>query len=121
MIALRGAVQVEEDSQACIASAVEELCAELARVNALHPSEIVSAIFTLTPDLHAAFPASAARSQGWGEVPMICAQELRVEGALPRCCRVLVHVQRSTPGRHVYLRGAQALRPDLIDAPEPTR
>jgi chorismate mutase len=114
MIALRGAVQIDEDTREAIDAAVEELCAELTRANDLDPSEIISAIFTLTPDLHAAFPAQAARAQGWGEVPMICAQEIAVAGMVPRICRVLLHVHRTKPGQHVYLRGARALRPDLV-------
>lgn len=115
MIALRGAVQIEVDEKDAILSAVEELCAELTRRNDLEPREIISAIFTLTPDLHAAFPALAARNQGWGDVPMICAQEIAVPGALPRVCRVLLHVNREQPGKHVYLRGARVLRPDLCE------
>lgn len=114
MIALRGAVQVDVDTKEAMLDAVEELCSEITRVNDLKPHEIVSAIFTLTPDLHAAFPAAAARNQGWGDVPMICAQELDVAGALPRVCRVMLHVDRKGPGKHVYLRGARALRPDLV-------
>lgn len=114
MIALRGAVQIDEDTKEALLSGVEEMCAELTRANGLDPSEIVSAIFTLTPDLHAAFPAAAARTQGWGDVPMICAQELAIAGAMPRVCRVILHVNRTTPGKHVYLRGARALRPDLV-------
>lgn len=107
-------MQIDEDTKEAIAAAVEELCAELTKANDLDPIEIVSAFFTLTPDLHAAFPAQAARAFGWGDVPMICAQEIAVPGALPRVCRVMLHVHRTKPGKHVYLRGAQALRPDLL-------
>lgn len=113
MIAIRGAVEVDADTAEAIGRAVDALCAELTRANALDPGEIVSAFFTLTPDLHAAFPALAARKQGWGDVPMICAQEIDVPGALPRVCRVLLHVRRDAPGTHVYLGGARKLRPDL--------
>jgi len=114
MIALRGAVQIDADTKEAIGEAVEELCAEITRANDLDPTEIISAIFTLTPDLHAAFPALAARNQGWGDVPMICMQEIAVPDALPRVCRVLLHVHRTKPGKHVYLRGARVLRPDLV-------
>ena len=113
MNAIRGAIQVDEDTPDAIARAVEKLCAEITRENQLAPSEIISAIFTLTPDLSSAFPALSARRQGWGDVPMICAQEVPVPGALARVCRVLLHVRRSSPVVHVYLDGARALRPDL--------
>lgn len=113
MIAIRGAIQIDEDTADAIARAVEALCAEITLANALAPDEIVSAIFTLTPDLNAAFPALSARKQGWGDVPMICAREVSVPGALPRVCRVLLHVERAQKGQHVYLGGARALRPDL--------
>lgn len=113
MNAIRGAIQIDQDTPQAIASAVGKLCAGISRENNLDPSEIVSAIFTLTPDLTSAFPALAAREQGWGEVPMLCAQEIPVPGALPRVCRVLLHVRRDQPVVHVYLEGASALRPDL--------
>lgn len=114
MIAIRGAVQVDRDDAESIASAVSELCAAIDAANDLMPDEIVSAIFTLTPDLVSAFPAATARKRGWGDVPMICAQEIPVPGALPRCCRVLLHVNRDGASpKHVYLGGAAALRPDL--------
>ena len=113
IFAIRGAVQVAEDSAAAIAAAVRELVGEIARVNALPADRVVSAFFTLTPDLSAAFPAGAARAEGWADVPMICAQEIAVPGALPRVCRVLVHARGEGPGRHVYLGGARVLRPDL--------
>lgn len=117
MIAIRGAIQIDEDTAESIGRAVESLCAEITRANTLDPEEIISAIFTLTPDLHAAFPALSARKQGWGDVPMICARELDVPGSLPRVCRVLLHVNRTASrtarGTHVYLGGARALRPDL--------
>ena len=114
MLAIRGAIQVERDSSAAISAAVGELCAAILRANRLTPSRMVSAIFTLTPDLCADFPARAAREHGWGEVPMICAQEIPVPGAPPRICRVLVHARGGGRPRHVYLGGALALlRPDL--------
>ena len=113
MIAIRGAVQVDDDTREAIASAAASLCAAITHENRIAPGQIVSAIFTLTPDLHADFPARAAREQGWGDVPMICAQEIGVPGALPRVCRVLLHVEAPGPARHVYLGGAVVLRPDL--------
>jgi chorismate mutase len=116
MIAIRGAIQVDEDTREAITSAAAALCVAITRENQLDPANIISAIFTLTPDLHADFPARAAREQGWGDVPMICAQEIGVPGALPRVCRVLLHVDAPGPPRHVYLGGAAALRPDLAGA-----
>jgi len=113
MNAIRGAIQVDEDTPDAIGRAVEKLCGAITRENGLAPSEIISAIFTLTPDLCSSFPAAAARRQGWGDVPMICAQEIGVPGALARVCRVLLHVRRDGPVAHVYLEGARVLRPDL--------
>jgi len=114
MFAIRGAVQVERDSPAAIAAAVARLCEEISRANRLAAGEIVSAIFTLTPDLVSAFPALAAREQGWSSVPMLCAREIPVPGAPPRICRVLVHARGRRKPRHVYLgRAGALLRPDL--------
>lgn len=102
-----------ENTREAIEEAVVELCQELTRRNALDPEEITWAIFTVTHDLDADFPARGARVQGWHQVPMICSQEIPVPGSMPRVIRVLLHsVARGIP-HHVYLRGAQALRPDL--------
>jgi len=117
MRGLRGATQVTENSVAAIEDAVAELCAEIVRRNALRPDEIVWAIFTVTHDLDADFPARAARVGGWGAVPMICSQEIPVPGSMPRVVRVLLHVDSDGPRHHVYLRGAEALRPDLHRKP----
>jgi chorismate mutase len=113
MRAIRGAISVEANTAPAIAAAVKELVETMARENQLSPADLVSAIFTLTPDLDADFPARPAREAGWGNVPMICAQEIAVPGALARVCRLIVHARgRKTP-RHVYLREARVLRPDL--------
>ena len=102
-----------ENTREAIEEAVVELCQELTRRNDLDPEEITWAIFTVTHDLDADFPARGARVQGWHQVPMICSQEIPVPGSMPRVIRVLLHsVAKGTP-HHVYLRGAQALRPDL--------
>lgn len=93
------------------------LLEEIRRRNCLSPAEVVSIFFTLTPDLDADFPARAARMAGW-DVPMLDMQEVPVPGALAKCIRVLLHVNRSEPVRHAYLRGAQRLRPDLETAEE---
>ena len=114
MFAIRGAIQVAEDSPRAIFSAVASLCGELVRANRLSPSRMISAIFTLTPDLSSAFPAQAAREQGWRDVPMICASEIPVPEAPARICRVLVLARGHQKPRHVYLNGAlDLLRPDL--------
>jgi chorismate mutase len=121
MFAIRGAVQVERDTPAAITAAVARLCKEIGRANRLSPERIVSVIFTVTPDLASAFPARAAREQGWSGVPMLCAQEIPVPGAPPRICRALVHVRGRRKPRHIYLgRAGVLLRPDLPATPRST-
>ena len=118
--AVRGATTVEYDDQALIYGAVRELLAELMTRNDIHVDDIVSAVFTATPDLRCAFPAAAARELGWTEIPMLCATEIDVPDALQRCLRVLLHVERSQSQSRlvpVYLREATALRPDLSTRP----
>ena len=114
--AIRGAIPVERDDPGAIASATGELLTAMAAANRITPENVVSCVFTLTPDLRSAFPALAARQAGWHDVPMLCATEVDVPGALPRCLRVLLHV-RPPEGRwrasHVYLGEARGLRPDL--------
>src|SRR5512142_3078343 len=117
MRGIRGATQVSENTVAAIEGAVVELCQEIARRNQLNPADIVWAIFTVTHDLNADFPARAARLGGWNAVPMICSQEIPVPGSMPRVIRVLIHVDSDGPRNHVYLRGAEALRPDLHRKP----
>jgi chorismate mutase len=113
MRGIRGATQAAANTREAIEEAVVELCQELTARNRLTPDEITWAIFTVTHDLDADFPARGARVQGWHQVPMICSQEIPVPGSMPRVIRVLLHVEtRGTP-HHVYLRAARALRPDL--------
>ncbi len=84
--------------------------------NGIGPDQIASVLFTATRDLTSVFPAQAARELGWTKTPLICAQEIDVPGALPRCIRVLmlVNTERTQEEiRHIYLKGAKALRPDL--------
>ncbi len=114
MRAIRGAITVSENTAECISEATQALLEELRRRNGLEITDVVSMFFTLTPDLTAAFPARAAREIGW-DVPMLDTQEIDVPGALGRCLRVLLHVDVERPPRHVYLRGAAALRPDLAE------
>ncbi|MEO5824700.1 MAG: chorismate mutase, partial [Gemmatimonadales bacterium] len=87
----------------------------LRRGNNFEVGDLVSAIFTVTPDLTSAFPAESARRAGWEDVPLLCSAEIAVPGSLPRCLRVLLHIEQrwDAPPAHVYLRDAVALRPDL--------
>ncbi len=116
MRAVRGATTVQQDGRDEILDATEELLAEMVRKNGLCEEQIVSVFFTTTPDLVACFPAKAARRLGWVNTPLMGAVEIAVPGALPRCIRVLIHANSGMEKedvRHVYLRDAAALRPDL--------
>jgi chorismate mutase len=116
MRAVRGAIQVDHDDRDEILAAAGELVGEVLTRNALTPADLVSIIFTATPDLTAEFPAYAARLAGITDVPLLCASEIAVPGALPRVIRLLAHVETDRPRaelRHVDLRGAAALRTDL--------
>lgn len=117
MRGVRGATTVQRDEPQEIRDAVQELIEALLEENDLTSMDIVSAIFTTTPDLVSEFPAYAARMYGWTDVPLLCAQELPVDGALGRCIRVLLHVETTRlrhEMRHLYLRDAILLRQDLV-------
>jgi chorismate mutase len=114
---IRGATTVVEDTAAAILEATEELVREIVASNDVNPAEVASALFTVTPDLRAEFPAAAARRMGWTMVPLLNFTEIGVPGRLEKCIRVLVHVntERSQAEMvHVYLREAVSLRPDLV-------
>lgn len=113
--ALRGATTVRADSRAEVEAAVRELLSALVRANGLTPEDVLSAIWSATPDVRSLYPAAVARAMGWHEVPMLCVSEMDVEGAPARCVRVLLHlaVPAGRALRPVYLRGARVLRPDL--------
>jgi chorismate mutase len=114
--AIRGAVQVEENSASAIATGTKELLSEILRANALEVTQIISVLLTATPDLNAAFPAAAAREVGFESTPLLCAVEIDVPGALPRVVRAMVTVEteQSLPEiTHIYLGGAKALRRDI--------
>jgi chorismate mutase len=113
---IRGATTAGSDSADAILTATRELLRRMVEANDIDLADIASAFFTITPDLTAAFPAQAARELGWHHVALLDAQEIAVPGDLPRCVRVLVHWNTSTPQdqvRHIYLGGAARLRPDL--------
>ena len=114
--AVRGAIQVgANDRDVIIAGAAELVRAVLDR-NRIDPADLISVVFTATPDLTAEFPAYAARSIGITDVPLLCATEIDVPGAMPRVIRLLAHVDTPLVReelRHVYLHGAAALRTDL--------
>jgi chorismate mutase len=118
LIALRGATSVQANESTRIVEATEELMAELMARNGLGPEDLVSCIFTLTEDLDAEFPAVAAREMGLSAVPLLCAREIPVPGALPRIIRVLIHCYAPAhhEPQHVYLGDARALRLDLEGA-----
>lgn len=114
--AVRGAVQVERDDPAEIAARTAQLVAEVLDRNALTHDDVISVFFTMTPDLVSTFPAAAARALGLRDVPLLCATEIAVPGAMRRVIRLLAHVQTARPRsavEHVYLHGAERLRPDL--------
>ncbi len=113
---IRGAIAVQANDEVAILDATRRLLAEMVRANDVESDEIAAIIFTATPDLNAAFPAEAARRLGWQTVPLMSATEMNVPGALPRCVRIMM--LWNTPRTqeeviHVYLDGAEALRPDL--------
>jgi len=113
---IRGANAVRANTRSAILQATRELLEAMVQVNGVQVDDIVSVFFTLTRDLDAEFPALAAREMGWTQVPLLCAQEIDVPGAMPRCLRVLMHVHTTRSAaeiRHVYLGETAALRPDL--------
>ena len=114
--AIRGAVQVDSDSPELISAATKELLLEILRVNEVVPDDVISVILTATPDLTSAFPAAAAREIGFERVPLMCAVEIDVKGALPRVIRAMatVNTERSQSEiSHIYLGGAASLRRDI--------
>lgn len=117
---IRGATSAKADTRDEILEATRELVGEILRVNRIVDfDEIVSILFTTTPDLTAAFPAEAAREMGMNLVPLLCASEIAVPGRLPCCVRVLIHLNTESPACemvHVYLREAKSLRPDMQSA-----
>jgi len=114
--AVRGAIQLEEDEREHVLASTRELVSAVLEANELTKDDVISIVFTATPDVHSEFPAVAARELGMGDVPLMCTQELDIAGAMPLVIRLMAHVNtRRTRSEvtHVYLRGAAALRRDL--------
>ena len=114
--AVRGATTVERDEAMLVCDATRELLDEMLARNGATADDVISAVFTVSPDLRSEFPARAARDLGWEHVAMLCTTEMPVPGAIERCVRVMLHVE--LPGsqrdvKHAYLRNAAVLRPDL--------
>src|SRR5439155_25026483 len=110
--AARGAITVDQDGREAVLDATERLLAELLQRNDLEAADVVSIVFTATDDIRSAFPAEAARRMGLRWVPLLCARELAVDGALPGCIRVLMHFHTDrgpSEVAHVYLEGARPL------------
>lgn len=117
---VRGATTVTENSREAILNATRQMLALLIRRNQIKSADVASAIFTVTKDLNAEFPALAARQLGWIEVPLLCGYEIEVPGSLSLCVRVLVHWNTGLPQseiQHVYIHDAVRLRPDLSKLP----
>lgn len=113
---VRGATTVEANSVEAILEATRELLAAMLKANETDVEYVASAFFTTTVDLNAEFPAVAARDLGWTNVALMCGHEMNKPGGLPMCLRILLHVNTDKPARdikHIYLRGARVLRPDI--------
>ena len=114
--AIRGAIQVDANERDQILEGTSELVGAILAKNGVTADDIISVVFTATPDLTAEFPAYAARLMGMTDVPLLCASEIAVPGAMPRVLRVLAHVETGRSRaeiHHPYLRGAAELRRDL--------
>src|SRR3954470_11006582 len=114
--AIRGAIQVPADERQAVLDGASELVQEVLRRTHVDPVDLISILFTATPDLTAEFPAYAARQLGLTDVPLMCTTEIAVPGSMPRVLRLMAHVETPLTRadlRHVYLRGATALRTDL--------
>lgn len=114
--AVRGAIQVSEDTAACVLDATERLVSAMLAANDASGEDLISMLFTVTDDITSVFPAEAARRMGLGSVPLMCAREIPVVGSMPLVVRVLMHLHTerlATELQPVYLDGAGSLRDDL--------
>ena len=117
---VRGATTVEANTREAILEETRKLLALMIRFNEVESTDVASAIFTVTADLNAEFPALAARQLGWFDVPLLCTNEISVVGALPKCVRILIHWntdRAQTDITHVYMNEAVRLRPDQSQLP----
>jgi chorismate mutase len=117
---VRGATTADSNTRDDILTATRQLLALMIRLNGIEPQYVASAVFSLTRDLDAEFPALAARQLGWLDVPLLCTYEVDVPGSLRRCVRVLIHWNTDKPQneiRHVYVKEAERLRPDISKLP----
>ena len=117
---VRGATTADANTRDDILAATRQLLALIIRLNGIEPDHVASAVFSLTRDLDAEFPALAARQLGWLDVPLLCTYEVDVPGSLRRCVRVLIHWNTDKPQneiRHVYVKEAERLRPDISKLP----
>ncbi|MFO7941931.1 MAG: chorismate mutase [Bacillota bacterium] len=119
--AVRGAITVERDEAGEVLDATEKMLRRVVELNGIEEDAAVSALFTVTDDLTSTFPAAAARRMGWTQTPLMCAGEIAVPGALPRCIRLLLHFHTDLSKeeiQHVYMKEARSLRPDLVQKEE---
>jgi chorismate mutase len=117
---VRGATTVEANAREEILRGTRQLLALMVRQNGIEPADVASAIFTTSPDLNAEFPALAARQIGWLDVPLMCTHEMGVPGAIQRCVRIMLNWNTDKPQheiKHVYIKDAERLRPDLSKLP----
>jgi chorismate mutase len=118
VVALRGAITLDRDERDHLLERVERLLGEMLARNGVDHDDVISIIFTATDDVRSGFPAAAARNMGMGDIPLLCARELDVEGGMERCIRVLMHLTSTRSRselRHVYLEEARSLRDDLTE------
>jgi chorismate mutase len=113
---IRGATTLDRDTKEEIISKTKELLVRMKELNDTEGAEVASIFFTMTPDCHACFPAEAARELGWNDIPLICGQELQIDGAMQKVVRVLIHIntdKKREEIKHVYLHGTEKLREDI--------
>jgi chorismate mutase len=116
---IRGATTVDQDQDQQVLEATRELLQIMIEENQVLPEDIASVLFTTTADIKSVFPARAARDLGWTQVPLMCFQEIEIRESLPLCIRVLIHINTSKKQneiKHIYLRQARQLRPDIAQA-----
>jgi len=115
---IRGAITVSANTREEILDASQELLQALVLANGIQKDDVACAILTTTPDLNAEFPALAARRIGWTETALLCGHEMEVPGSLNKCIRILIMLNTEKAAKdmvHVYLRGAEILRPDVVN------